>query len=388
MAVKTNYTANGKNYFRISASFGRDANGKLIRKYFYGKSQKEAQQKLEDYKFGLKNGLTINSDVMLSGAIKTWLFEFIKGSIKDSCFDRYECTYRTYLKYAPFCNKYIKDITALDIQRYYNDLFKNGKSTSSIKRADKLLKRFFKYSISEGFILRNPCDNIKIPKDFYTAAAEVEIFSKEDLKLIINYTDNYPKLIKYIALASLATGMRQGEVLGLKWDDIDLDSKEISIQRTLTCYTAIIGEERKLVRDIHSPKTKNSIRKIPLPDSLIPILKEIKKQQNINILKAGTYYKDEYKGFIFLTKDGNLIHKSWADTSWRNYLKKCNVKHKKFHALRHTYATLQFENDVPLKTVSILLGHSTISITADIYTHVLKKEKEKTMDIINVLNMC
>lgn len=192
--------------------------------------------------------------------------------------------------------------------------------------------RFFNYSISEGFILRNPCDNIKIPKDFSTTSSEVEIFSKEDLKAIINYTDNYAKLIKYIALTSLATGMRQGEVLGLKWDDINFDNKEISIQRTLTCYTTINGKERKLVRDIHLPKTKtkNSIRTRPLPDSLIPIFKEIKKQQNADILKAGSSYKSEYKCFIFLTKDGNLIHKSWVDTSWRNYLKNVMLSIKNF----------------------------------------------------------
>ena len=91
---------------------------------------------------------------------------------------------------------------------------------------------------------------------------------------------------------------------------------------------------------------------------------------------------------MFLTRDGNIIYKSCSTNAWNTYLKRCNVEHKKFHALRHTYATLQFENNIPLKTVSILLGHSNISITADIYTHVLKKEKEKSLDIINVLNMC
>ncbi len=386
MAVKTNYTSNGKNYFRVSASFGRDANGKLIRKYFYGKSQKEAQQKLEDYKFGLKNGLTINSDVILSSAIKTWLFEFIKNSVKDSCFDRYECTYRTYLEHASFSNKFIKDVTALDIQRYYNDLFKNGKTTSSIIRANKLLKRFFKYSISEGFLIRNPCDNINIPKDNNSTPKEVEIFSKEDLRKLVNY--DYPYLIKYIALTSLSTGMRQGEVLGLKWEDINFENKEISIKRTVTCYTAILETGRKIVRDVHSPKTKNSVRTVPLLESLIPIFKKVKNQQNVNKLKAGSSYNNENKDFIFLTRDGNILYKTCVNNAWNTYLKRCGVKHKKFHTLRHTYATLQFENNVPLKTVSILLGHSNIGITADIYTHVLKKEKEKTMDIINVLNMC
>jgi integrase len=385
MASKTNYEVNGQKYYRVSATFGRDSNGKVIRKYFYGKTKKEAEKKLEEYKNSLRDGIS-TTNMYFSSSMKTWLFEFIRSSVKESCFDRYECTFRTHLENAPFKYKNIKDISSLEIQRYYNKSFKDGTTTATIKRFNKLLKRFFNYCVSEGYISRNPCANIVIPCEKESSKEEVEVFTKEELSKIIKY--NYNKIIKPIILVALATGMRQGEVLGLKWEDLNYETMEISIKRTVTCYAEIDGDKRKTVRKVHSPKTKNSIRNIPLPSSLIPVFEKAKKDQALNKLKLGEKYNTDNIGFIFLTDKGTLQNKSCITKSWTLYLKNCGVKHRKFHTLRHTYATLQFENDLPLKTVSNLLGHSNINITADIYTHVLKKEKEKAMDIINVLNMC
>lgn len=386
MAVKTNYKMNGKEYYRISASFGRNSEGKLIRKFFYGKSKKEAEKKLEEYKFSLKEGMALDSNVRFSKTMKSWLWEYIKNNVKDSCFDRYECTFSCHLEKCPFSNKYIKDITSLDVQRYYNDLYKNGSTYATICRINKLLKRFLKYCITEGYIIRNPCDNIKLPGIERSTKDEVDVFTKEELKLIINHKCN--RTIKPIALVSLSTGMRQGEILGLKWSDIDFENKEIHIERTLSAYCEIINGKRKFTKTIQSPKTKNSIRTIPLPDSLIDVFKEVKVKQNKNKLLHGDRYNRNNEEYVFLSREGELLSRTCVLTAWKIYLKNCNVRYLKFHALRHTYATLQFENDIPLKTISLLLGHSSISTTADIYTHVMKKQKNKATDIINVLKMC
>ncbi|MEY8000232.1 tyrosine-type recombinase/integrase [Clostridium sp. Mt-5] len=106
---------------------------------------------------------------------------------------------------------------------------------------------------------------------------------------------------------------------------------------------------------------------------------KIKKSEK---LKAGTSYCKDNLDYIFLSEQGNLINAGNLDKTWAKFLKDLNIPHKKFHALRHTYATKQFENNIPLKTISMLLGHSSIEITANIYTHVLKKEKEKSIDIL------
>jgi integrase len=239
--------------------------------------------------------------------------------------------------------------------------------------------------LAEGFIPRNPCGNIIIPKK-NELKKEIEVFTKEDLNKMITFEYDHP--IKHIVLVALSTGMRVGEVLALKWEDLDFNSMEITINKTLTCYIEIKNGKRHVKKEIQTPKTKNSIRTIPLPTSIVPILEKARKNQLLNEINLGNLYNKDNKNYIFLTKSGNFYHKSWVNKSWGDFLKKCKVEHKKFHTLRHTYATLQSENDMQLKTVSSLLGHSSINITADIYTHVLKKQKEKAVDIINVLNMC
>ncbi|NFO40344.1 site-specific integrase [Clostridium botulinum] len=390
MAVKTNYEINGKKYFRVSATFGRDSNGNYIRKFFYGKSEKEAKKKLEEYKDSIKFGLTIDKNAYLGSTMKSWLFEVlnISNKIKPTTFERYEGIYRNYIKYSPLAPLHLRNIKSLQIQKYYNKLSKDGKSSSQIFNLNKLLKHFFNYAVNEGYLLKNPCiGQIVIPGKVENKKNEVNVFTDDELKAIISFPKD--SLIKDIATVCLSTGIRRGECLGLKWNDIDFDTMEIHINRTVSSVTLINESgERNNITIAQIPKTNGSLRTIPLPMTLKPIFEKTKIKQNKQKLKLGESYNNNNRDFIFVSENGNLIDSSNLSRSWKRYLKKINVNYIKFHALRHTYATRQFEAGIPLKTVSILLGHSNIQITANTYTHVLKKEKEKSIDIISVLNMC
>lgn len=391
MAVKTNYKINNKDYYRISASFGRREDGKLIRKYFYGKSKKEAEQKLEEYKKSLENGIKPIKNLFLAPTMHSWLFEVvnISNKIKPSTFERYEGLYRNYIKTSSLARVNIKDITSLQIQKYYNNLFKKeNKTTSQINSVNKLLKHFFFYCIKEDYILKNPCSNIEIPGKTEYKEKEINVFNDDEIKAIVCSTEK--KLIRYIATVCVCTGLRRGECLGLKWSDLNYNTMEICVNRSVKTVGKFKDNGDKYYETIvQFPKTKNSVRTIPLPTSLINTFKELKIIQSENILKAGDSYNKSNKDFIFLSADGNLIDNSNLSRAWKRFLKRLNIKYIKFHALRHTYATKQFEAGLPLKTVSVLLGHSDISVTANIYTHVMKKEKEKSIDIItSVLKMC
>jgi len=389
MANKTNYIMNGKEYFRISASFGRDANGKLIRKYFYGKNEKDAKKKVEEYKDSLKLGLIIDKNAFLGATMNTWLFEVINISnkVKPTTFERYEGIYRNYIKKSPIAPLLLKDIKSMQIQKYYNKLSKDGKTTSQIFNLNKLLKHFFTYAVNEGYLLKNPCvGQIVIPGEVEAKKEEVEVFTDDELKAILSHPKG--SAIKDIATVCIATGMRRGECLGLKYSDLDYETMEININRTVSTVAIIEEDSRVNETIVQIPKTKGSIRSIPLPIDLKILFEKNKIKQNENKLKAGASYNKESDGFIFLTENGNLINSSNLSRSWKRYLKKVNVRYIKFHALRHTYATMQFEAGLPLKTVSILLGHSSTEITSNTYTHVLKKEKEKSIDILSVLKMC
>ena len=251
---------------------------------------------------------------------------------------------------------------------------------------NKLLKQFMGYALNEGYIVRNPCNKITIPGKIDEIKKEVEVFTQEELKIILDC--NEESAIKDITLVCISTGIRRGEALGLKWEDIDTNNKQIHIRRNVASATIIDGDTRHKQQMVLTPKTKSSVRTIPLSPTLIPIFKRLEIRQIKNKLKCGESYNKEYDGFVFLTQSGNLINSGNISRTWERFLNRLEIKYRKFHTLRHTYATLQFEAGKPLKTVSDLLGHSKIDITADTYTHVLKKEKEKAIDILDVLKMC
>lgn len=391
VAVKTNTKINGKEYYRITYDVGIDSNGKRIRKQFLGKSKKEAEQKKLEYINKINSGIVETKSMWLGATMKSWLFEVVKmGQIKPASFSKYEGIYRNYFEKSTIACLALDKLKPIDIQRYYNDLFKKGKSSNVIKNANKLLKQFLNYCMDCGYILKNPCDGKKviIPKDNNERLENktLPVFSKEEMEKISNQKEDTK--IRYIALISYATGMRRGEILALKESDIDYNNNEIHIKRALVTTYMFDNEGNKHKETfLDDTKTYTSVRDIPLPKSLIPIIKQSIALKKLDMLKAANSFNEENKDLIFLSANGEYIEASNLNKSWTYFLKRCGVAHKKFHALRHTYATLQFENDRPLLTISKLLGHANIDVTADTYTHVMKKEKEKAIDTLSLLNM-
>ena len=164
----------------------------------------------------------------------------------------------------------------------------------------------------------------------------------------------------------LSTGLRIGEVCALTWDDINIELEIISIKRTIERIYIIDGEKRHTKLIINTPKTKNSIREIPITKELIRILKPLKKIVN------GNYY--------ILTNEA----KPTEPRTYRNYYKKLmkdlNIPELKFHGLRHSFATRCIESNCDYKTVSVILGHSNISTTLDLYVHPNMEQKKKCID--------
>lgn len=387
MARKTNYEKNGSEYFRVTASIGRDSDGKLIRKEFYGKSKKEAEDKRDEYLNGIKSGLNIDfKDTCLGELMHLWLFEVVRVSdkVKASSFERYETIYRLYIKDSDIYGLNLSALKSIQIQRYYNKLYKNGKKSTLIKNINKLLRTFFNYAIDEGYILKNPCSGkrIVIPGEKDIEDKEVEVFNDGEIRTLKKYLEKHR--LKALFLLALGTGLRQGELLALKWSDIDLDNKELRVERSIRQLNIINADETKEYKTItQTPKSKSSIRTVPIPSSLIQVLKDHKTQQKLEKVKAGPSYEDNK--YVFATELGKNIDARNLQRSYKRLLMRANIPYRKFHALRHTYATKLFEAGVPLKTVQMLLGHSDISVTANIYTHVMPKEKTQAVERLNNL---
>lgn len=386
MAVKTNCTKNGSSYFRTTATVGRDSDGKLIRKEFYGKSKSESESMRDAYLLGIQNGLNIDTkNILLGKLMHTWLFETIRVSdrIKPTTFEKYEGTYRLYVKDSDIYSIKLVDLKALQIQRYYNKLSEKGKSKNLIETLNKLLKQFLNYALDEGYIAKNPCigKKIVIPGEI-KVREEVQHFSDEELSVLIPSLDN--NVYRELILLGLGTGLRRGELLALTWKDIDLKNNCIRINKSLSKVYLIAADESKVRKQIiQSPKTKGSIREVYFPDDLAPIFNCLKLKQKRYKLKCGASY--EKSDYIFTTSSGSLIDVTNLSHAWENILKQAKLPHKKFHAIRHTFATKLFEKEVPLKTVSKLLGHSSIDITANTYTHVIPREKSNAVEKLNYI---
>lgn len=383
MARKTNIKINGSQYYRVTAVVGRDGNGKIIRKQFYGKDKSDAENKKNEYLNGIKNGLNVNfQDVSLGDLLHLWLFEVMKEQLKPSTFERYEGIYRNYIKNNNIYGIKICNLQSIQLQRYYNRLYKSGKSSNVIKNLNKLLREFFNYALDEGYTNRNPCSRLSIPGKKDIQKEEIQVFTDDEIHKFEKSLNG--NRLKALFLLDIGTGLRQGELLALKWDDIDIDKMELHVKSSLKKVSIIESDDVRSYKTIEqTPKSQSSIRTVPIPSTLIPILKKHKLQQEKEKLAADESFNNN--NFVFTTSTGCTIDSRNLIRAYSRALKKANIPYRKFHSLRHTYATKLFERNNRLETVQKLLGHSSISITADIYTHVMPSQKTNTAETLNDL---
>ena len=384
---KINATAKGKDYFRIRTFIGYDDKGEYVYKNFYGTSKSDAENKRNAYLKEIESGLNPDlSSQSLSQAMNTWLWNIEKYSgNKSSSFERYESIYRNYVRDAGIGILKISDIKKLAIQKCYNDLKDNGKSYSQITSLHKLLNKFFGYAEIEGYIIKNPCKGLKIPKDDEDEIEEedkvIETFDNDEIKTIIKSIGN--KKLKYIVMFALLTGLRQGEILALDRKDIINDKSIVRVNKTLRSVKTY-GEDEKNHYELKTtkPKSKTSRREVPLPAVLKAELRKLEILVAEEKLRLGEAYTNNT--LLFPSQTGAYIDAKNLRRSWKRALKKANIPYRKFHALRHTYATRLFENNTSILTVSRLLGHSSIK-TTEIYTHVLKEIKIQEVECLNAI---
>ncbi|WGX76514.1 site-specific integrase [Paraclostridium bifermentans] len=375
------YIVNGINKgWRASISSGRDENGKLIRKQFYGKTQKEVKEKLEEYKKQLSLGSLPSDDKLtLEQWYYTWLFDYRIKDLKPKSFEKYEGIYRNYIKDTQLGRLKLKDLRATHLQKYYNDLMDNNKKpTSTIKSLNTRLKPCLAEAEKQGYIQKNYCKLVTLPKDNTTR--EIKVLTPEQQKNFISALVGHE--LEMLFLTALSTGLRLGEILGLKWSDIDFNIGTLTVNRTLQRVTEIDrngNRESKVIEQL--PKTKNSIRTIPIPKNILVKLKNHKIQQSKNKLQIGELYSNN--DYVFCDKLGYPLDDKRPNRNLKSILTKLGIEPLKFHGLRHTYATRLFEANVPPKTVQVLMGHYDISITMDIYTHVMENTKIEAVDKLN-----
>lgn len=375
-------TKNGKLYYKATLTIGVDDEGKLIRKSFCSYKKQEVVNRMAEYKTQLNNGLVSSDDkITLEQWFHTWLFEFRINELKDTSFERYEGIFRNYIKGSILGKKKLSDIRTAHIQSYYNTLAEQGKSTNTIKTLNKTLKTCLNDALKQGYIVRNYCSLVTMPKsDIKEKEHDITFFTAEEQQRFIATLDkNRNRMLFILALGS---GLRLGELMALKWDNVDMVNNTLSVTHAISRISKV-GKDGSRTWSVleHDPKTKSSIRTIPLPINIVKELKKHKAEQDKEILKNGELYQKN--NLVFCTELGGYLDTRNLTRSYARALTKAGIEHKKFHSMRHTYATRLFENDVPIKTVQSLMGHNDITTTMNIYTHVTP---EKMTDEVQKLN--
>lgn len=355
---------------------GYKDNGAQNIKAVYGKTESEVKKKLKALQAEIIKYDTINlPKLTLSELLNDWKTTVKKYELKPSSYDRLEKTIDNNIyPYIGFLQ--IASLTPQDIQSFINTLTDKGYSYSTIKKAYNALNSALKFALERDYIRKNPCIGIKLPKQIQRAKSDIEFFSDEEVKKIVNAaisrykTGRYRYKHGYAIIILLNTGMRVGELLALKWDNVDFENRQIYVTETRGQIIDRSDSEQKYIMADRSTKTQSSCRYIPM---------NAKTEEALNYFKSLGYNNP----YVMANSNNNVI-------SYRNLfrvlsiiLAEKNINHGSPHTLRHTFATRLFRNGVDIKVISELLGHSDISITYNIYTHVIQEQKKKAVDILN-----
>lgn len=371
-----------RNCYRGQLTIGVDESGKPKRKSFYGKTKKEVKEKMETYKLLNPINKAAINEYTVATWFNYWLWNIKKRDIKPKTFERYECIYRNYIKGSEIANIPLYKFKLNNLQAYYNRLSDNGKSPSIIKTINEKLKSSMIDAEKNGYIEKNYCQLVNLPKE-KMKEKKIEVFS-------VDQQNDFLEIIKghefeILFLLAIGTGLRRGELLALRWSDIDFENKTINVDSNIQQAYIFEDEETKRLEKIEQePKTVNSFRTVPIPSKVLDKLQEHKQKQEQYKLAFQERYIDN--DFVICDKYGKALDVKRPTRMFYSIQKKMGIPEDekiKFHGLRKTYATRLFEKEVPPKTVQMLLGHSEISITLDIYTQVMENKKVEAIEKID-----
>jgi len=352
---------------RVMIGYKKD--GKPNRKTVYGKTRKEVQDKLVKLLNEVNMGTYIEpTKITLAQWLQEWLDKYKKVKIKPSTYELYESLIKIIIN-PELGNIPLKDLRPIQIQSFYNKLYEEEKySSSTVRKIHVVLRGALDQAVKNRLILENVTLHVELPRP---DTKKVKVFTLEEQRKFEECAKNYKYYAAYIVM--LDTGLREGELLALEWDDIDFTNKYVSVNKTLIWVKdKNTGKYTQIVQ--YSTKTKSSHRKVPLTQRSLKLLKELK-------LKQASKSK-----IIFCTSSGTHILKRNFLRTFHTILKRIGIPKCGVHSLRHTFATRLFENNVPPKTISKLLGHSSVSTTLNIYTHVLPSVEQDAIKVLDILH--
>ncbi|MED3733532.1 tyrosine-type recombinase/integrase [Geobacillus stearothermophilus] len=353
-------------YFRIDV--GKDPVTGKRKQASFGpfRTKTEAKKELLKIKNQVDDGSYFKESTEdFSMFMERWFNTSYKRTVEITTAKSREYVIRNHImKY--FQHKKINEITTFDIDSFYVDKLDSGYSGAYIRQMHNLLNQAFDQAVRWSLVKVNPVKNAKPPK---VKSEEKITWTVDEVNRFLNLIKDSSMEIPY--LLAIFTGMRRGEVLGLKWDDVDFENKKIRIKRSL-CFVSGKGLIFK------EPKTKKSKRQISISQHVVNVLKKHKQKQEFQKEKLGTQYQDN--NLIVCTDDGKPLDPRNLLRQFYRLIEEASVPRISFHDLWHTHATILMQQGENPKVVSERLGHSRVGITLDLYSHVSDDLQEQAAE--------
>lgn len=348
--------------------------GKQVFKNMLGKTQAEVKEKLKKaLAESQKLDFTKQGKYMVAQWMEEWFENVCKIKVRPSSHQ----TYRGYIDnhITPNIGKIpLEKLSTMDLQKLYRKLMDKGRverieaehqpkglSAKTARNINQVISSAMDFAVAQKIITENPCKNVSLPK---LEHKEMQTIPAEQLQAFLQEAKATGVYEMYYI--ELATGLRRGELLGLRWTDIDWKNGIIKVRRQIARVDGKIVE---------SPlKTKNSYRAVSISPQAIEVLREQKRKTN-----------DQY---VFPSPNGGPISPDSVNNMLKRVLERAGIPKVRFHDLRHTFATIALQNGVDIKTVSGMLGHFSAGFTLDTYAHVTTSaQKEAAQTMGNVLSM-
>ncbi len=354
-------------YWEGNIVVGHKNDGKPIFRSVFAKTQKELLVKLQDLKEEYKGvELTEDSTVTLETWLRRWLDGTMSIRLRQSTLNKYRSMIESNL--IPFLgSRQITRITSADIQKLYNLLRTEGGAKSkgkpladtTVHDLHMLFHEAFDGAVREHLMANNPTVNVTPPK---ISRKPLQVLNDKQLAKFLKITDKDPMWGDFFR-TELTTGLRRGEICGLKWEDFDGEKGSLKVQRSVT-----VGDKGGLV--IGETKTENGVRTIKLPESTAELLRNRKKKVQSKWIFPNFFNSKE------------PLNPESAYDCLKRILRENNLPDLRFHDLRHTFATHATASGVDAKTLSGILGHAKASFTLDVYTHVTPEMLEHASGVV------
>lgn len=378
---------NGSKYWYLTIDMGKEKigekeNGKPIYKRLQKKINTKMIKKSDAEKVRIETINQLNNNVFVKPEkltftefLNNWLNNYVKQNCELTTYESYELIIKKHI--IPYFKNEVllQKLQPSDLQKYYNYLLENGRadgkgglSANTVHKHHANIHKALDYALKMQLVVRNVADAVPLPqKQKYIG----NYYTGEQIKILIEVVKNTP--IETPVIITITLGLRRGEALGLKWNNINLNEGILRISESRVRFGK--GAITK------KPKNESSIRTMPIPEFLIKYLKQLNVRQKENKLMCGKDYKDN--GYVCCHFDGSPLDLSYISHKFREILEINSLPLIRFHDLRHSNASYLLKQGVSMKEIQVWLGHKQLSTTSDIYSHVDMELKKNSANKIN-----